>query len=353
VLSAARRRATDATPHPAPSRLPHDLLDEVPVGALAVDGADEVTVSNTAAHRLGLVRGSFLVVPELRNAARSVRRDGVRRDVTLSLPAPGLMGTRVPLRAQLFLLGGDDVGIVVEDLTEAARVDAVRRDFVANVSHEIKTPVGAIALLAEALREAREDPAAVARFVDRISAEATRLSRLVQELLDLSRLQGGEPLPEMARVAVRELLDEAVAGCHGRAAEKDVAVSVACSTDAIVSGDRAQLVMAVVNLIDNAVNYSGNGTSVHVVARRVEDVIEIAVKDEGIGIARDELGRIFERFYRVDPARSRETGGTGLGLAIVKHVMNNHGGEVTVWSTPGVGSTFTLRLPFAAAGDTT
>jgi two-component system sensor histidine kinase SenX3 len=263
------------------------------------------------------------------------------------------MGTRVPLRAQLFLLGGDDVGIVVEDLTEAARVDAVRRDFVANVSHEIKTPVGAIALLAEALREAREDPAAVARFVDRISAEATRLSRLVQELLDLSRLQGGEPLPEMARVAVRELLDEAVAGCHGRAAEKDVAVSVACSTDAIVSGDRAQLVMAVVNLIDNAVNYSGNGTSVHVVARRVEDVIEIAVKDEGIGIARDELGRIFERFYRVDPARSRETGGTGLGLAIVKHVMNNHGGEVTVWSTPGVGSTFTLRLPFAAAGDTT
>lgn len=346
MRAAARRRAADANAIP-PARLPHELLDEVPVGVLAVDGADEVTIANSAAHRLGLVRGSFLVVPELRNAARLVRRDGVRRELTLSLPAAGLTDTRVPLRAQLFLIGGDEVGTVVEDLTEPARVEAVRRDFVANVSHEIKTPVGAIALLAEAVREAGDDPVAVARFVDRIAAEATRLSRLVQELLDLSRLQGGEPLPEMAPVDVASMLDEALASCRSRADRKHVVLKTACADGLIVIGDRAQLVMAVSNLVDNAINYSADGTTVDVVARSVEDVVEIAVKDEGIGIERSELARVFERFYRVDPARSRETGGTGLGLAIVKHVMSNHGGEVTVWSTPGVGSTFTLRLPTA------
>jgi two-component system, OmpR family, sensor histidine kinase SenX3 len=293
------------------------------------------------------VRGSFLVVPELRNAARMVRKDGVRRELTLSLPAAGINDTRVPLRAQLFLLGGDEVGIVVEDLTEAARLDAVRRDFVANVSHEIKTPVGAISLLTEALREASGDSAAASRFVDRIAAESSRLSRLVQELLDLSRLQGGGPLPEMSRVELSVVLHDVVAGLRDRAAAKDVTVGVVCPAEVAVEGDPGQLAMALANLVDNAVNYSDHGTNVHIVARVVEDVVEVSVKDEGIGIERSELDRVFERFYRVDPARSRETGGTGLGLAIVKHVMNNHGGEVTVWSTPGVGSTFTLRVPAA------
>ena len=350
MLSAARRRSGDSLGEPVAGRLSHDLLDEVAVGALAIDGSDEVSVSNSAAHRLGLVRGSFLVVPELRNAARMVRKDGLRRELTLSLPAASINDTRVPLRAQLFLLGGDEVGIVVEDLTEAARVDAVRRDFVANVSHEIKTPVGAIALLAEALREANDDPAAVSRFVDRIAAESARLSRLVQELLDLSRLQGGGPPQQMSRVELHSLVDDTLAGLRDRAAVKDVSVHVTCPAEVAIVGDHAQLAMALANLVDNAVNYSERGTNVQVVVRTVEDVVEIAVKDEGIGIERAELDRIFERFYRVDPARSRETGGTGLGLAIVKHVMNNHGGEVTVWSSPGVGSTFTLRVPSAEPG---
>ena len=328
--------------------MPIALLDEVPVAAVALRG-DEVAFANAAAHRLGIVRGTFLVVAELRRAARLVRRDGDHRELVLSLPAADLAGSRVPVRAELFLLGGDEVGILVEDQTEAARVEAVRRDFVANVSHEVKTPVGAIVLLAEALREARDDPAAVARFVDHIAVEATRLSKLVQELLDLSRLQGGEPLPESALVSVDDLVADVSDRLRPMADAKRVRLERDGEPGRWVLGDAGQLAMALSNLIDNAIAYSARGTQVSVTTRSREDIVEIVVTDQGVGIAQADLGRIFERFYRVDPARSRQTGGTGLGLAIVKHVMNNHGGEVTVWSRPAVGSTFTLRLPAAVA----
>jgi two-component system sensor histidine kinase SenX3 len=320
------------------------LLDEVPVAVVAVRG-DDVVTANAAAHRLGIVRGTFLVVPELRQSARLVRRDGLRRELMLTLPSTDLTAARIPVRADVFLLGGDEIGVVVEDQTEAARVEAVRRDFVANVGHEVKTPVGAIALLAEALKEARDDPEAVARFVERIGAETDRLSRLVTELLDLSRLQGGEPLPQMSVVSVDDIVDDVAERMRPMADAKSLRLVVDGQSSLSVLGDVGQLEMALANLVDNAINYSAGGTRVTVSVKSREDVVEIAVTDEGVGIAHADLGRIFERFYRVDPARSRETGGTGLGLSIVKHVMNNHGGEVTVWSTPGVGSTFTLRLP--------
>jgi two-component system sensor histidine kinase SenX3 len=328
------------------TRVPLALLDEVPVATVAVRG-DDVVFTNAAAHRLGIVRGTFLVVAELRQTARLVRRDGMHREVMLTLPSADLSTGRIPVRAEVFLLGGDEVGIVVEDQTEAARVEAVRRDFIANVSHEVKTPVGAIALLAEAIKEARDDPADVARFVDHIAVEASRLSRLVQELLDLSRLQGGEPLPEMAIVSVDDVVAEVVARLRPFADARTVQLVADGESGHKVLGDVAQLGTALANLVDNAVTYSAAGTRVTVAVKAREGIVEISVTDEGAGIAQADLGRIFERFYRVDPARSRETGGTGLGLAIVKHVMNNHGGEVTVWSTVGVGSTFTLRLPTA------
>jgi len=324
--------------------VPLALLDEVPVAVVALRG-DDVVTANAAAHRLGIVRGTFLVVAELRQSARLVRRDGLRRELVLTLPSTDLIAARVPVRADVFLLGGDEVGVVVEDQTEAARVEAVRRDFVANVGHEVKTPVGAIALLAEALKEARDDPEAVARFVDRIGIETHRLSRLVTELLDLSRLQGGEPLPDMSVVSVDDVVDDVADRMSALADAKSVKLVVDGERGLSVLGDVGQLEMALANLVDNAISYSAAGTRVTVSVKAREDVVEIAVTDEGVGIAHTDLGRIFERFYRVDPARSRETGGTGLGLSIVKHVMNNHGGEVTVWSTPGVGSTFTLRLP--------
>ncbi|MDQ1697495.1 MAG: two-component system, OmpR family, sensor histidine kinase SenX3 [Frankiaceae bacterium] len=353
MLSGARRRTggrTHGETATGATRLPLGLLDEVPVAVVALRG-DDVVFANAAAHRLGIVRGTFLVVAELRQTARLVRRDGLRREITLTLPSAQLSPTRIPVRAEVFLLGGDEVGAVVEDQTEASRVEAVRRDFVANVGHEVKTPVGAIALLAEALKEARDDPVAVARFVDRIAVETQRLSRLVQELLDLSRLQGGEPLPEMTVIGVDAVVNEVVERMSPMADAKQVRLVVDGESGLAVLGDAGQLAMALANLIDNAISYSAPGSRVALTAKCREDVVELVVADQGVGIAHVDLVRVFERFYRVDPARSRETGGTGLGLAIVKHVMNNHGGEVTVWSTPGVGSTFTLRLPEAAAAD--
>jgi two-component system, OmpR family, sensor histidine kinase SenX3 len=329
------------------SRLPIALLDEVPVATIALRGGD-VTYANATAHRLGIVRGTFLVVAELRQAARLVRRDGVHRDVALSLPSVDLSAGRVPVRAELVSLGGDEVGIIVEDQTEAARVEAVRRDFVANVSHEVKTPVGAISLLLEAVKQAQNDPQAVSRFLDRIGSETERLSRLVQELLDLSRLQGGEPLPEMTMISVDDLVVDVVDRMGPRADANQIRLVADGERGHKVLGDMSQLVMALGNLLDNAIAYSAPGTRVTIAVKAREGIVDVAVTDEGIGIPQEELGRVFERFYRVDPARSRQTGGTGLGLAIVKHAMNNHGGEVTVWSTLGVGSTFTLRLPVAS-----
>ncbi|HEU5034320.1 MAG TPA: ATP-binding protein [Mycobacteriales bacterium] len=340
----AARRASLAT---GVGRVPTALLDEISVAVLALRG-DELSYANAAAHRLGVVRGAFLVVPEIRKLARLVRRDGVRRELDLSLPAPDLGLGRVPVHAELFLLGGDEVGVVVADQTEVARVEAVRRDFVANVSHEVKTPVGAISVLAEAVREARDDPVAVAHFADRIAAETARLSRLVQELLDLSRVQGGEPLPELRAVPVDRVVADAIERLQPAADSKGVRVELHTDGGHVVLGDPAQLTLAVVNLTDNAIAYSDPDTTVTVSVHAREDVVEVAVVDQGVGIPPEDLDRIFERFYRVDPARSRATGGTGLGLAIVKHVLHNHGGEVTVSSRLGHGSTFTLRLPMAA-----
>jgi two-component system sensor histidine kinase SenX3 len=324
------------------------LLDEVRVATVALRG-DDVVYANSAAHRLGIVRGTFLVVAELRQTARLVRRDSVQREVALSLPAVDLGNSRVPVHAQVVSLGGDEVGILVEDQTESARLEAVRRDFVANVSHEVKTPVGAISLLVEAIKQADNDAAAVSRFVDRIAVETERLSRLVQELLDLSRLQGGEPLPEMVVVSVDDVVVDVVDRLQPIAGLKQIRLSADGEHGHKVLGDAGQLGVALSNLVDNAIAYSSAGTGVTIAVKAREGIVEIAVTDEGIGIEQGDLGRVFERFYRVDPARSRETGGTGLGLAIVKHIMNNHGGEVTVWSTLGVGSTFTLRLPAAGA----
>jgi two-component system, OmpR family, sensor histidine kinase SenX3 len=330
------------------SRVPLALLDEVPIATVALRG-DDVIYANAAAHRLGIVRGTFLVVSELRQTARLVRRDGVHRELAMALPAGDLSSGRVPVRAELHSLGGDEVGILVEDQTEAARVEAVRRDFVANVSHEVKTPVGAISLLVEAINQAEDDPGAVAKFVDRIAIETDRLSKLVQELLDLSRLQGGEPLPVMTLISVDDLIADVLDRMQPLPDAKQIRVTADGEQGRKVLGDFGQLVMALSNLVANAIAYSGPATRVTIAVKTREEIVEVAVTDEGIGIAQQDLGRVFERFYRVDPARSRQTGGTGLGLAIVKHVTNNHGGEVTVWSTVGVGSTFTLRLPLATS----
>jgi two-component system sensor histidine kinase SenX3 len=353
-----RRRAAEPTPSPAssPASAPQanqptsvDVIDALPVAVAVLTAEDMVVLANRSAVELGVVRGTRLLVPELRRLVQEVRRSGQPREVeveperTRLVRLPDAVRVRVaPVDAQ------GNVALLVEDVTEARRVEAVRRDFVANVSHELKTPVGAMSLLAEAMLDASEDPAAVRRFAGRLQHEAGRLARLVQELIDLSRLQGADPLPEQELVPVDKVVAEAVDRTRTTAAARGIEIVRGGQRGLTVCGSESQLVTAVGNLIENAVHYSPEGTRVAVAVRSREGAVELSVTDQGMGIAEKDLERVFERFYRADPARSRATGGTGLGLAIVKHVATNHGGEVSVWSVEGSGSTFTLRLPPSA-----
>ena len=320
------------------------ILDQMDEAAVVVDGNDRPVLTNGAAHSLGIVRADRLASAELRDLARQVRRDARVRQTEIELRRTDDSGP-IAVRARVVAAGGSDVAIVVTDLTATRRLDAVRRDFVANISHELKTPVGAIMVLGEALTEAGDDPVAVRRFGERLQREGQRLSGLVRELIELSRLEGaGEPL-HLTAVSTREVVTEAIEANRALADSRHIAIFVELEGDVLVPADRPQLLNALSNLINNAVAYSLDGSGVVVTVRAEEEAVSIAVTDRGVGIEPGEVPRLFERFYRVDPARSRATGGSGLGLAIVKHVVLNHGGEIAVSSTPGAGSTFTLRLP--------
>jgi two-component system, OmpR family, sensor histidine kinase SenX3 len=343
----SEREQTRVSPEPPPLVPPgvSDVLAVLRSSAVVLDERDRVIKASAAAHSFGLVRGDRLVADELLQMAKRVRRDGEIRQAELELPRGPLGGEMLAVTARVAPLGTHLVLVLVEDRTETRRVDAVRRDFVANVSHELKTPVGALALLAEAVLGASDDPEAVRRFAGRMQQEASRLSGLVQELIDLSRLQGDDPLSKAQPVHVDDVVNEAVDRSRALAETREIELVNGGEPGLQVLGDEQQLIMALGNLVENAVNYSPSHTRVALGVRRHGDLVEISVTDQGIGIPERDLERIFERFYRVDPARSRATGGTGLGLSIVKHVAANHGGEVSVWSLEGSGSTFTLRLP--------
>lgn len=245
-----------------------------------------------------------------------------------------------PIGDRFFLL-------LAEDRTEAIRVEQVRRDFVANVSHELKTPIGAIGLLAEALGRAAEDPAQVRAFAGRLEEEGRRLARLTGELLELSRVQSADPLANARLVPLADVVEAAVDRSRIAAAAKRIRVTVGDLSGIQVHADPEMLASAFHNLVGNAVQYSPDDSSIGIGARIAGEAVEVAVTDQGIGIAEEDRSRIFERFFRADPARARETGGSGLGLSIVKHAVEHHGGDVRVWSRPGQGSTFTVRLPLA------
>ena len=320
------------------------VLSVLRSSALVVDENDEVLKASAPAHALGLVRGKELAVDELAELVRRVRRDGQIRETEFTLTR-GRASLPIHVTARVAPLSSRLVLALVEDRTRERRVEAIRRDFVANVSHELKTPVGAINLLAEAVQEAADEPEAVERFSKRMQMEAERLSRLVQQIIELSRLQGDEPLEEPVPVKVDDIITRAIDACSIDAAAKRISVVQNGERGLEVLGSADQIAVAVSNLVANAVTYSPGGSNVVVSARPADLMVEITVTDQGIGIPADELDRIFERFYRVDPARHRSTGGTGLGLSIVKHVAASHGGEVRVWSSPGQGSSFTLTLP--------
>lgn len=334
---------------------PEPELDDGLVRALAVlrssaivlDDADRVVRASAPAHALGLVRDGRLAHAAIRDMVADVRRDGVIRDAELDLPRGPVGSGTLLLEVRVAQVTPHLLLVLAEDLTQARRLEAMRRDFVVNISHELKTPVGALSLLAETVQDAADDPAAVRRFAARMQSEAQRLALLVQEIIELSRLQVTDALKDLQVVDVDDVLAEAADRARTTASGKKIVIDVGGQTGARVFGDRNLLVTAVRNLLDNAVAYSPDATRVGVGVSTTDELVQIAVVDQGIGIPPTEQDRIFERFYRVDPARSRNTGGTGLGLSIVKHVAADHGGDVTVWSQPGRGSTFTLRLPRA------
>jgi two-component system, OmpR family, sensor histidine kinase SenX3 len=327
------------------------VLSVLSSSAVVLDNHDRVLSASAAARSFGLVKDDQLMVGELLALARQVRRDGEIREGEIEVSGSAFGGRRTSFAVRVAPLGasvggGGLVLLLAEDQTESRRVEEVRRDFVANISHELKTPVGALALLAETMEEAADDPEAVRRFAGRMRQEASRLTYLVQDLITLSRIQAAEPVPDPNPVDLGAVVAEVLDRCRMKASTRGIKLAERCDERLAVLGDEDLLVTALRNLVENAVAYSPEKTRVVVSATRDgASAAQISVADQGIGIPERDLERIFERFYRVDAARSRATGGTGLGLAIVKHVVAAHGGKVTVWSKEGVGSTFTLRLP--------
>jgi len=319
--------------------------------AVVLDGNDNVLKASAPAHALGLVRGNRLGVDELLELVRQVRRDGQIRERSLVL-GRGRPGASTHVAARVAPLGSRLVLVLAEDQTRERRVEALRRDFVANVSHELKTPVGALQLLSEAIGEAADDPEAVIRFSGRMRVESERLTRLVQQVIELSRLQDDDPIDSVVPVALDEVIDSAIDRSRVDAQRQDIELVQGGDRGVRTVGNAQQIEVALGNLVENAVAYSADRSRVVVAATTAADGgVEIKVTDQGIGIPPGEIDRIFERFYRIDPARARATGGTGLGLSIVKHVAASHGGEVRVWSMEGQGSSFTLCLPGSTATD--
>ncbi len=313
-------------------------------GVVVVDAIGREVLRNPVADRYREARHSAALAEEAITELLARARDGVAAERELSLfgpPREALLVRGVPL-----MRDGATVGAAafVRDVTELRRVESVRRDFVANVSHELKTPIGAMELLAETVAGS-DDMAVMRRLSEQLAREADRLARIVDDLLDLSLIEAQEA-PTRDPVPVRVLVDEAVERVRSAALARGIPLRVGkLPPDVSISCDQTQIVSAVTNLLDNAIKYSDDGQPVEVSADRVADRVVIVVRDEGIGIPSRDLERIFERFYRVDKARSRATGGTGLGLSIVRHVAQAHGGEVAVESIEGQGSTFRFALP--------
>lgn len=322
------------------------VVYESATGIAVVDKFHDVILFNPRAELLGLVRNR-LIDDRAWIAANRVLETG--KPIELDLSGKNPHGRdRIAVRCTAKRLLEDDNRFVVlyaYDDSEHARMEATRRDFVANISHELKTPVGAMALLAEALLESTDDPDTVRHFGRRVQSEATRLGNMVTELISLSKLQGAEKLPDLEIVDVDTIVKESLERTGLTAENAEIDITTDRPSGYEVLGDQSLLVTALTNLIENAIAYSPPGSPVSVSRSLREGKVAISVTDRGIGIEKDDQERVFERFFRVDKARSRATGGTGLGLAIVKHVAANHNGEITLWSKPGTGSTFTLLIP--------
>jgi two-component system sensor histidine kinase SenX3 len=347
VFAHARGQRAAAVVSPSVPDGVEEVIDALETAGIVLDASNNVVTCSTAAVALGLVWNHALVHQELVTLVDGVRNEGVAANEEVQLPRGPFGDAQVHLLVRAAPLGSRFVLVLADDRTEAHRLEDVRRDFVANISHELKTPIGAVGLLAEALGSAADEPDEVRRFAHRLTIEAERLRSLTHEIIELSRLQAKDALEHADQVQVDSVIAQAVDANRVAAESHRITIVAQAEAGAVVWGDEAMLVTAVHNLIANAIQYSPDGTRVGVGVTRRDGAVEIAVTDQGVGIPESERDRVFERFFRVDSARSRQTGGTGLGLSIVKHVVQNHGGDVRVWSQQGRGSTFTIRLPEA------
>jgi two-component system sensor histidine kinase SenX3 len=348
VVSARRgHRAVQVVSTAVPDGV-DQVIEALESAGVVLDPSNTVVKASPGAMAFGLVWNQALVHPELVTIVDRVRRFGEPITQELELARGPFGDANIYLSVRAARLGGRYILLLAEDRTESYRLDEVRRDFVANISHELKTPIGAVGLLAEALQAASDEPDQVRRFAKRLSKEADRLARITREIIELSRLQAADALTSPQVVEIDHVV--ALAIDQNRVAAESGRVTIVSGGDsgAEVYGDEPLLAVALHNLIANAIQYSPAGSRVGVGVSNADGIVEVAVTDQGIGIPDEELARVFERFFRIDPARSRHTGGSGLGLSIVKHVVQNHGGDIRVWSQPGNGSTFTIRLPGAS-----
>ena len=349
VIAAQRGRLAAQMNNQAVPEGVDQVLDALESAGVVIDASNNVLKASPGALALGLVFNNALVHPELVELVDHVRRFGEITSQELHLARGPFGDANIHIVVRVARLGARYVLLLAEDRTESYRLDDVRRDFIANISHELKTPIGAVSLLAEALFEASDDPEQVRRFAKRLTKESARLARITKEIIDLSRLQADEALSRPELVDVDDVVSQAIDQNRVAADKNDIRLVSGGDAGVEVYGDISLLTVALDNLISNAIQYSPHNSRVGIGVSNSEGIVEIAVTDQGIGIGEDERERVFERFYRSDPARSRHTGGSGLGLSIVKHVVQNHGGDVRLWSQHGHGSTFTIRLPAASS----
>ncbi len=320
------------------------LISVLATAGMVVDDSLAVLRATNSAIALGLVSGRVIRSSEIRALVRTTQETETTNSVEFELTLSEGGDVRY-LRARAVTIGAGIVLVLVEDNTEARDFESIRRDFIANVTHEIKTPIGAIALLSEAMEGALDDPTRMHKFADSLRRETGRLSTLITEIIQLSRVETSNILAKAKPANVGVVVREALERIFVIADAKDIVVNAKYPDDVFVMGDGELLTVAVKNLVENAIQYSDRKQSVGIGVTTRNGHVDIIVTDQGVGIPADEQSRVFERFYRVDESRDRTTGGTGLGLSLVKHIALSHRGEVTLFSQPGVGSTFTMRLP--------
>ena len=320
------------------------LIQALPDIVVWVDGDNKIKYASEVALSLNIARDERIQIESLESLISMARK--VDEPIVKNIKAKRPLGiAKLNLDTWVMRLERGEVLLLAQNNSIVSRVETVRRDFVANISHELKTPVGALSLLAEAIEEAGTDSETVQKFAKRIGPETKRLTNVIRDIIDLSQVQSDDPLASANPVEVDRVVNDAIDAVQLLADLHSIEIVQVKSPDVKIMGDEYQVVMAIRNLLTNAITFSPVNSRITVGAKLKDGVVEITVSDQGIGISLENQSRIFERFYRVDPARSRSTGGTGLGLAIVKHVCENHGGEVSVWSVQGQGSTFTMKFP--------